>query len=71
MVGAGAIGNEVVKNLVLLGVGTIYVVDMDVVAPSNLTRCVLFRDSDIGKRKAVVVASSPALTRIPRHRHPR
>jgi molybdopterin/thiamine biosynthesis adenylyltransferase len=56
VVGAGAIGNEVVKNLTLLGVGRIAVVDMDVVAPSNLTRCVLFRDQDVGSRKAITVA---------------
>ena len=29
VVGAGALGNEVLKNLALLGVGTIYVIDLD------------------------------------------
>jgi adenylyltransferase/sulfurtransferase len=29
VVGAGALGNEIVKNLTLVGVGTIEIVDMD------------------------------------------
>src|SRR5437763_405877 len=54
--GAGAIGNEVLKNLALLGVGHILVVDFDRVELSNLTRSVLFRDSDIGQSKARIAA---------------
>src|SRR5215467_14413941 len=42
VVGAGALGNEVIKNLSLLGLGTIYIVDRDVIEASNLTRSVLF-----------------------------
>lgn len=52
--GAGAIGNEVIKLLALLGVGTILIVDFDRIEISNLTRNVLFRDADIGKSKALV-----------------
>lgn len=44
--GAGALGNEVVKNLALFGVGHIYVVDFDKIEISNLTRSVLFREDD-------------------------
>ena len=44
--GAGALGNEVVKNLALFGVGQIYVVDFDKIEISNLTRSVLFREED-------------------------
>ena len=44
--GAGALGNEVVKDLVLFGVGHIYVVDFDQIEISNLTRSVLFREED-------------------------
>lgn len=44
--GAGALGNEVVKNLALFGVGTIFVVDFDRIEISNLTRSVLFREED-------------------------
>lgn len=44
--GAGALGNEVVKNLALFGIGQIYVVDFDRIEISNLTRSVLFREKD-------------------------
>ena len=56
VVGAGAIGNEVVKNLALVGVGTVLLIDFDRVAPSNLTRCVLMREEDVGRPKATVAA---------------
>ena len=57
VVGAGALGNEVLKNLALLGVGTIHIVDFDQVQPSNLTRSVLFRQQHTGMNKAAVAAS--------------
>ncbi len=44
--GAGALGNEVVKNLALFGIGTIYVCDFDRIEITNLTRSVLFREED-------------------------
>ncbi|MFX1534684.1 MAG: ThiF family adenylyltransferase [Promethearchaeota archaeon] len=50
LVGAGAVGNEVCKNLGLLGVGTIHLVDFDVVTKSNLNRCVFFRPEDHKKK---------------------
>ena len=56
VVGAGALGNEVMKNLVLLGLGTTYLIDLDVVEPSNLSRSVLFREQDGGHPKAHVAA---------------
>ena len=55
VVGCGALGNEIVKNLTMLGVGNIFVVDMDVVEKSNLTRSVLFRKEDEGKPKAETI----------------
>lgn len=58
VVGAGAIGNEVLKNLALVGVGQIFVVDMDVVENSNLARSVLFRPGDRGKSKALAAAEA-------------
>lgn len=56
--GAGALGNEVVKDLALFGVGHIYVVDFDRIEISNLTRSVLFREKDAYNHsfKAEVVA---------------
>src|ERR1700710_2812493 len=56
VVGAGALGNEVIKNLALLGIGTTYLIDLDDVEPSNLSRSVLFRQADGGRPKAVVAA---------------
>lgn len=56
VVGCGALGNEIIKNLVMLGVGNIFVCDMDNVERSNLTRSVLFRMEDEGKPKAEVAA---------------
>ena len=56
VVGAGALGNEVIKNLALLGVGTTYVIDLDNVEPSNLSRSVLFRLDDGGRPKAEVAS---------------
>ncbi|HEY3412753.1 MAG TPA: ThiF family adenylyltransferase [Armatimonadota bacterium] len=60
VVGAGALGNEIVKNLALLGIGCIFVVDMDRIENSNLSRSVLFRSRDEGRFKAEVVAESAA-----------
>jgi molybdopterin/thiamine biosynthesis adenylyltransferase len=55
IVGAGALGNEIVKNLAYLGFGKITVVDFDSVEYSNVSRG-LFEFSDIGKNKAEVLA---------------
>lgn len=56
--GAGALGNEVLKNLALFGVGNIFIVDFDTIEYSNLTRSVLFREADAenGRYKAEVAA---------------
>lgn len=56
VVGVGAAGNEVVKNLMLMGFRNITIVDFDYIEDSNLSRTVLFRTEDIGKSKAVVAA---------------
>lgn len=62
VVGAGALGNEVIKNLALMGVGHLDVVDRDRIEASNLTRSVLFCTPDIqqhidaGTPKAVFAA---------------
>lgn len=46
MVGAGALGNEVGKNLALSGFRRVTIVDMDRVSLSNLNRCLFFEKSD-------------------------
>jgi adenylyltransferase/sulfurtransferase len=54
--GAGALGNEVLKNLALIGAGHILIIDFDRVEISNLSRSVLFREEDIGRPKASTAA---------------
>ncbi|MFX0007544.1 MAG: ThiF family adenylyltransferase [Promethearchaeota archaeon] len=51
VIGAGAIGNEVAKNLVLIGVGKIILIDYDVINPSNLNRCILFNAEQAKKKE--------------------
>jgi adenylyltransferase/sulfurtransferase len=56
VVGAGALGNEVLKNLALMGVGNLFIVDFDQIEAANLSRSVLFRAEDNGEKKALVAA---------------
>lgn len=58
VVGAGALGNEILKNLALLGVGRMFVADLDTIEFSNLSRTVLFREGDLGKSKAITAAEA-------------
>jgi len=56
VVGAGALGNEVLKCMILAGFRDLTVVDMDRVEISNLSRCVFFRECDCGLIKSHVLA---------------
>ena len=58
VVGAGALGNEILKNLVLLGFERIVIVDLDKIEESNLSRTILYRSSDVGTYKAEAAARS-------------
>ncbi len=58
VVGAGALGNEVLKNLALLGAGKIFIIDYDAIESTNLTRSVLFRAGDAGKPKCERAAAA-------------
>ncbi|KAF2431057.1 ubiquitin-activating enzyme E1 3 [Tothia fuscella] len=58
MVGAGGIGCELLKNIVLTGFGEIHVVDLDTIDLSNLNRQFLFRHEHIKKSKALVAKES-------------
>jgi molybdopterin/thiamine biosynthesis adenylyltransferase len=58
VVGAGALGNEILKNLALLGFERIVVVDLDRIEESNLSRAILFNSEDVGSFKAEAVARS-------------
>ena len=54
VVGCGALGNEVLKNLVLMGVTHIVAIDFDVVEMGNLPRSVLFSKTDAEKHRLKV-----------------
>jgi ubiquitin-activating enzyme E1 len=56
VVGAGAIGCELLKNLALLGVGQVTVTDNDTIEKSNLNRQFLFREKDLGSPKSEAAA---------------
>ena len=65
VVGSGAIGCELLKNLSAMGAGTmkskggrIIVTDMDTIEKSNLSRQLLFRDTDVGKFKSIAAKES-------------
>ena len=56
VVGVGGLGNPITTRLVAMGVGTIRIVDRDVIELSNLHRQTLFDDSDVGEIKVEVAA---------------
>ncbi|KAH7967635.1 hypothetical protein HPB52_001512 [Rhipicephalus sanguineus] len=60
VVGAGAIGCELLKNFAMMGLGAndglIHVTDMDVIERSNLNRQFLFRPDDVGQMKSTTAA---------------
>jgi molybdopterin/thiamine biosynthesis adenylyltransferase len=58
VVGAGALGNEILKNAALLGFRKVIVVDLDRIEESNLSRTILYRDQDIGEFKAEAAAKA-------------
>ena len=53
IVGAGGLGSPVAMYLALAGVGTIGIVDFDIVELSNLQRQILHQNKDVGVRKVV------------------
>jgi molybdopterin/thiamine biosynthesis adenylyltransferase len=57
VVGAGALGNEVIKNLALMGIGNLFIVDFDKVEAANLSRSILFREGDNNRSKAEIAAA--------------
>jgi molybdopterin/thiamine biosynthesis adenylyltransferase len=55
VVGIGALGNEVCKNLAMMGVRLIAALDRDTVEVANLSRSVFFRQQDEGQLKTEVI----------------
>ncbi|EFC49389.1 ubiquitin activating enzyme E1 [Naegleria gruberi] len=59
IVGAGAIGCELVKNLMVMNActtrGSMYVTDMDSIELTNLNRQFFFSQSDIGSKKSQIL----------------
>lgn len=56
ILGIGGLGTEVAKNLAMAGVGTIYLIDLDIIEHSNLNRQILFSDAEEGEPKSKVAA---------------
>jgi len=61
VIGAGGLGCPILQYLAAAGIGTIGIVDDDVVELSNLHRQILYHDNDIGQPKANVAGSKLAL----------
>ena len=62
LLGAGALGNEVAKNLALSGISKMTIVDFDVVERSNLARCVFFTEMDALKSRGKAESLSSAVS---------
>ena len=58
VVGAGALGNEILKNLALLGFLNVVIVDLDHVELSNLSRAILLRPADVNQAKATAASNA-------------
>lgn len=58
MVGAGGIGCELLKDLLLSGFGEVHIVDLDTITLSNLNRQFLFRQKDIDALKSLTVVKA-------------
>ncbi|KKM68614.1 hypothetical protein LCGC14_1459120 [marine sediment metagenome] len=60
IIGVGGLGCEIAKNLAMLGVGHLDLVDLDIIEHSNLNRQILFAGAKMGESKAVVAAKKLA-----------
>ncbi len=56
VVGVGGLGNPITSRLAAMGVGTLRIVDRDVIELSNLHRQTMFDESDVGQIKVEVAA---------------
>lgn len=58
LVGAGGIGSELLKDLILMEFGEIHIVDLDTIDLSNLNRQFLFRQRDIKQPKSTTAVKA-------------
>lgn len=58
LVGAGGIGSELLKDLILMEFGEIHIVDLDTIDLSNLNRQFLFRQKDIKQPKSTTAVKA-------------
>ena len=65
VIGAGGIGSPAIQYLAAAGVGTLVLIDDDIVELSNLQRQTLFADADRGRSK--VLAAGDAVARLNPH----
>jgi molybdopterin/thiamine biosynthesis adenylyltransferase len=56
VIGVGALGNEVCKNLAMMGIKLTVILDRDMVETANLSRSVFFREKDHGRPKTEVIS---------------
>ena len=56
IIGCGALGTTIADNLVRSGIGTIRIIDRDIIELNNLQRQHLFDENDIGQPKALIAA---------------
>ncbi len=60
VVGAGGLGNTVASLLARMNVSRIRIIDSDLVEVSNLPRCMIFDESDVGRSKAEILKNTIA-----------
>ena len=46
-----------IKNLALMGIGNLFIVDFDKIEAANLSRSILFRETDNNRSKAEIAAA--------------
>ena len=57
VIGTGGLGHPIISRLTAMGIGTLRIIDRDVIELSNLHRQTLFEESDVGKVKVEAVAN--------------